>query len=90
MANEFLKLTQTMSITDLQKKNPTVEDTARIAIILASVMDELSEDNHADNRVSLNGLQAALHMKQIAIAIRNNDEEALDLAVKQLESISFI
>lgn len=90
VANGFLNLTSNFSIQKLQEHDPTVEEIAQAATLLAKVMNELADNDYSEERIALNAAQAALFMRQIAIAVRKNDQALLDEGAAKLEQFQFI
>ncbi|WP_338517991.1 hypothetical protein [Alteromonas gracilis] len=90
VANEFLALSMSLSIKDLQDHDPSVSEIAKAATMLAALMDELADDEYSEKRIAMNAAQAALFMRQIAIAVRKDDQELLDRSIADLENINFV
>lgn len=91
VANQFLKMADMMSIQELRDHHdPSVDSIAKLATMLSAIMNELTDDDYDDQRISINAAQCALYMKQIAIAVREDNEELLNKAVKDLEGLDLI
>lgn len=90
VANRFLEIAGTFSIGELRDHDPSVGELARSATMLAKVMNELADDEYSEERIAINAAQAALFMRQVAIAVRKQDEKLLEKAISDLENVEFV
>lgn len=92
VARHFIQQSKVHSIDVLLSHNdPTYEEIAEITKNLADLMQQLADvGGWNEERIAANAKQASLHMSEMATAIVNNDEDALELARNNLEKISFI
>lgn len=92
VAKHFLSQSKAFTISELcQHNDPTYDEVANIARILASLISHIASNGGWDEeRIALNARQAALLMEQMALAISKQDDKALKEAASQLEQMSFI
>lgn len=92
IARHFLKQAESHDIFTLNQHNdPTYEQIAQSAELLATFMEAIATDGGFNEvRISLNAKQAALFMKRLALAITEENQEKLDEAKSQLASLNFI
>jgi hypothetical protein len=90
VANLFLNMTMCLSIAELKCHDPSVEEIARLATLLSKIMNQLVDNDYSDERISINAAQAAHLMRQIAIAVRKDDQELLNRSVGELEKLDFV
>tara|TARA_R110002033_G_scaffold124195_2_gene166334 strand:+ start:10078 stop:10392 length:315 start_codon:yes stop_codon:yes gene_type:complete len=91
VANRFLKQASMFSIAELDEHNPSYEELAKIARLLAGNIQSLAQMGQwSEERIALNALQAARLMERIAQAITKQSEEDLSDALRELEAMTFI
>lgn len=92
VAKTFLDQSKRFTISELQEHDdPTYDELAEAARQLAAVIASLAKTGGwGEERISLNAMQAALLMEQMAIAIAKHDENALERAAGELDRMDFI
>lgn len=89
VANYFLHQVSNYSITELKDHNdPTYDDVAKDSRVVASTLRAIASSGvYSEERLAENAQQAALYMEMMAVAIKMNDQEALDRAANDLEKM---
>lgn len=91
VANYFLEHAKLYSIEELQGFDPSFEDVAKHARLLASSLTTLGAMGAwSEERIALNARQACLLMERIALAIGKQDQNGLAAAVEELDGMTFI
>ncbi|ODP98936.1 hypothetical protein [Salinivibrio sp. SS2] len=92
VAKKFLDQSKLFTVQQLScHDDPTFEDLAKYADMMAKTMETIADvGGWNEERISLNAKQAALTMKEMAIAIAQHDQDALTDAADRLEKITFI
>jgi hypothetical protein len=92
VANFFLKQKTQFSIHELSEHDePTYEQVAIDARFIAKMLQEISSLGvYSEERLAENASQAALFMERMALAISNDNQDALDTAAQELESMCLI
>lgn len=87
VANYFLQQVSNYSITELSAHNdPTYDDVAKQSRVIASTLRAISSNGvYSEERLAINAQQAAVFMETMALAIRNEDQDELDRAAKDLK-----
>lgn len=88
-ANRFLHHAKTLEMQFLRLKNPSYEEIATQLGKLADIICILAEEI-GDPLTGQKSLDYVYHMKSIALAIKNNDEEALKKAAEELNRRSML
>ncbi|MFV0597648.1 hypothetical protein [Shewanella sp.] len=91
VANHFLTQASMFTIAELDEHNPSYEELAKIARLLAGNIQSLAQMGQwEEERIALNALQAARLMERIAQAITKRSEEDLTVALDELNAMPFI
>lgn len=92
VANHFLVQSKAFTIQELAEHNePTYGEVAKLAEQLAMIITQLaSAGGWESERIALNAKQAALHMSEMALAITENNTDALAESRAKLTKITFI
>ncbi|MFL9782815.1 hypothetical protein BCV35_013575 [Vibrio cyclitrophicus] len=92
VAKRFLDQSKLFTVQELSDHNePTYDDLARYAEMMSSTMETIAVvGGWNEERITINAQQAALIMKEMALAISAHDQEALTDAADRLERMSFI
>lgn len=87
VTNKFLEMANKFGIHELQNKhNPTIEEIATDATDLSRIMNQIADEKWDDERLAMNAAQAAHFMRNIAIAVRNGNEEVFSRSLRDLEN----
>lgn len=93
VAKHFIEQSKANSIIELREHDePTYAELAMLAKDVASILEAIAniEDDWDNQRLALNSKQAALHMEQMALAINNDDQTALQEELEKLEKLALI
>ncbi|MGL4225437.1 MAG: hypothetical protein ACRCSE_09990 [Vibrio sp.] len=92
VAKHFLDQSKLFAVQELSQHNdPTFEELAKYAGMMATTMETIaSVGGWSEERIAINARQAALVMREMALAISAHDQEALTQASDRLEQMSFI
>ncbi|EJH6266986.1 hypothetical protein AB3A00_003291 [Vibrio cholerae] len=92
VAKHFLDKSKLFTVQELSQHNdPTFEELAKYAGMMAATMETIANvGGWSEERITINAQQAALIMKEMALAIAAHDQEALTQASDRLEQMSFI
>ncbi len=92
VAKRFIDQSKLFTVQDLSEHNdPTYDELAKYADMMAATIETIaSVGGWSEDRIAINAQQAALIMKEMALAISAGDQDALDSSADRLEKMTFI
>lgn len=90
VVNVFLGQLQHLSITELKEANdPTIDEMAEQLAFFGHLLNTLADHgNYSEYRMSINIAQAAVKMRELVLAVKNNCQDSLERALGELEELS--
>lgn len=88
VANKFLRNAKLFEISVLQDHNPTYEELAQIMHQIGKLIYDLSSDT--DPLLAHKATEYARIMSEMAVAIKNSDQETLSELVEELDQKPFM
>lgn len=81
----FLRNQEIVTIQALKDFDPTVEELTKIMRSLANMLKDFAADSYEDESMAINAFQCCLVMERLADVVKEEDEDALQALIKELE-----
>ncbi len=90
ITNSYLEEVSDLALAEVKDKtDPSVDDMAADLMIFSHFLNELADFGSWDeSRMSVNAAQAALAMRRLSVAVRNDDEVEYNKAKEELISFA--